>query len=91
MGQTAKPKPTTFTTAVHAALRDEVEKRDWSFRRLAEESGIGKNRISRTVSRDETPLGVNELDSICSALRVSPLSILRAAQDLLDTSLLATA
>lgn len=48
-------------------------------RRLAEEAGLSRQRVHRTVSSDQVALDTNELDALCAALGVAPLAIVEAA------------
>lgn len=79
-----KPAPSLFTLALHAEIRAWAGRRGFSYRRLAEESGINKNKIHRTVSSDQAALDTDEFDSVCSALEVSPKDIVDAAVRLME-------
>lgn len=74
-----KPAPSPFTLALHTEIRAWAGRRGLSFRRLAEESGINKNKIHRTVSSDQASLDTDELDAICQALKINPKDLVEAA------------
>lgn len=78
-----KSEPTAFTLALHAELRAWAGRRGFSFRRLADESGVNRGRIQKTISADLAPIDMNELDDICKALQVAPKDVVDAAERML--------
>lgn len=47
---------------------------------MEEETGISRNRLSKTVYNSESPLNTNELDQICKALGAIPSDVVRRAE-----------
>ena len=74
-----KPEPTALTKHIHAELRAAAARLSWSMRRLADESGLHRERIRRTISADQVALDLNELDAVCAALDVEPRAIVETA------------
>lgn len=59
-------------------------RRGFSFRQLAEESGVNRSKIQRTLSADKAALDTNEIDDICRALQVAPKDVVDAAERMLQ-------
>lgn len=68
-----------FTNAVHAEIRGWLGKRNLSQRQLAEKAGISKSKISRILGTGEQAVDVDELDSMCEVLGVSPEALVNDA------------
>lgn len=79
-----KSEPTPFTLALHAELRAWAGRRGFSFRKLADESGVNRGRIQKTISSDQVPIDTNELDDVCKALQVTPKDVVEAAERMLQ-------
>lgn len=75
-----------YAAAVHEQIRLQMTKRRMNQNRLAEATGISRNRISKTISLDEAPVTVNELDLIAESLKIEASVLLARAERALDLS-----
>lgn len=85
MARGAKEPPTLLTLCIHEELRAWTGRRKISYRALAEQAGLSRERVRKTISADETPLDTNELDRICKALRVSPEFVVNNAVKMMES------
>lgn len=69
-----------FTRYLHLEIREWMKRRGLNQRMLAEKSGINKDRLSRAVYRQLSPIDIRELDLISKALEVDPISMIRVAE-----------
>ncbi|WP_420803883.1 helix-turn-helix domain-containing protein [Rothia amarae] len=47
---------------------------------MEEQTGISRNRLSKSVYNSESPLNTNELDQLCKALGAKPSEVVRRAE-----------
>lgn len=80
MVQRKQDPPSAFTAAVHAEIRGWMGKRNMSQRKLGELAGIPKSTLSRLIGTDVQPLNLNELESLCNVLGVSPQQVIMDAE-----------
>ncbi|HCN40245.1 helix-turn-helix transcriptional regulator [Rothia sp. (in: high G+C Gram-positive bacteria)] len=86
MGQRKQDEPSEFTLAVHAEIRGWMGKRNMSQRQLSEASGITRSTLSRIIGTNVQAADLNELESLCAALGVSPEMVVDDAARSLEQS-----
>lgn len=84
MSSKASGKANVFSQLVNAELSLWIERRGLSLRGLQTETGISRSRLGKTINQDLAPLNLNELDTICTALDISPLDVIQAAERRLE-------
>lgn len=86
MGQRKQDPPGEFALAIHAELRGWLGRRNISQRKLSEMSGIPRSTLSQIIGTDQRTIDVNELESLCAALGVSPEMVVDDAARSLEQS-----
>lgn len=80
MGQKAAGPADALSVAVHGRIRAAMGRRGIKQQALAEQSGVSKTRLSKTVFNSHAPMTTNELFAVCSVLGVSASVVLADAE-----------
>lgn len=79
MGTNKSSQATAFSNAVNAEIRGVLGRRGMTQTNLSDLTGISQAKISKTIRNDQGSLTIDQLESICKALRISPTSIIERA------------
>lgn len=80
MGTSKSSQATEFSNAVNSEIRALMGRRGISQTRLAELTGMSQAKISKTIRNNQGSLTLDQLEAICSALKVSPTGVIDRAE-----------
>lgn len=84
MGTSKSSQATDFSNAVNAELRSWMGRRGVTQTELSELTGMSQAKISKTIRNDQGSLTLDQLEAVCTALKVDISSVIeRAEQSLL--------
>ena len=73
-------KANRFSELLNEEIKVLMTRQSQTLVSMEEQTGIRRNRLSKSVYTSESPLNTNELDQLCKALGAKPSEVVRRAE-----------